>query len=90
MYLKDLDTAMLLMSQLPELFGRLETKSQHTLLEILINQIIVDQDGRIVDYMLNKPFSYLNKLDNDPTINWNGISGSKRVLNRVLSAAIVE
>jgi hypothetical protein len=78
-YLNDLDTAMLLMCQISVLYGRLKKKARQTLLEILINRIIVDQGGRIIDFELNKPFGYLKRLVSDPTINLNGKSGSRHV-----------
>ena len=40
---------------------------------------MVDPDGKIVDYELNKPFGYLGRLANDPNIKLNGQSGSKQV-----------
>ena len=61
------------------LFDRLDDKAKHKLLQILVNRIIVDPDGRIVDYELNRPFGYLSKLANDPNIKLNGQSGSKQV-----------
>ena len=51
----------------------------------MVNRIIVDPDGKIVDYELNRPFGYLSKLAADPTITLNGQSGSKQVLFGVLS-----
>ena len=78
-YLDDLDMALLLLTQMSTLFDRLDDKAKHTLLQILVNRIIVDPDGKIVDYELNRPFGYLSKLVNDPTIELNGQSGSKQV-----------
>ena len=69
----------MLLTQMSTLFDRLDDKAKHTLLQILVNRIIVDPDGRIVDYQLNRPFGYLRKLVNDPTIELNGQSGSKQV-----------
>jgi hypothetical protein len=75
----------MLLTQMSTLFDRLDDKAKHTLLQILVNRIIVDPDGRIVDYQLNRPFGYLRKLVNDPTIELNGQSGSKQVPFGVLS-----
>jgi len=67
------------MNQMSTLFDRLDDKAKHNLLRILINRIIVDPDGRMVDYELNRPFGYLEKLASDPNITLNGKSGSKQV-----------
>jgi len=72
------------MNQMSTLFDRLDDKAKHKLLRILISRIIVDPDGQVVDYELNRPFGYLGKLTNDPAINFNGQSGSKQVLFGVL------
>jgi hypothetical protein len=48
-------------------------------LPILIKRIIKDQDGKVVDYVLNKPFGCLRKLVDDLTIELSGKSGSKQV-----------
>jgi len=76
------------MTQMSKLFDRLDDKAKHKLLQILINRIIVDPDGRIVDYELNRPFGYLSKLVNDPTIKLNGQSGSKQVPFGVLEVEV--
>ena len=78
-YLDDLDMALILLTQMSTLFDRLDDKAKHKLLQIMVNRIIVDPDGRIVDYELNRPFGYLSKLANDPNIELNGQSGSKQV-----------
>jgi hypothetical protein len=52
-YLDDLDMALLLMTQMSKLFDRLDDKPKHKLLQILVNRIIVDRDGKIVDLELN-------------------------------------
>ena len=67
------------MTQMLKLFDRLDDKPKHKLLQILINRIIADPDGRIVDYELNRPFGYLSKLATNPNIELNGQSGSKQV-----------
>jgi hypothetical protein len=78
-YLDDLDMALILMTQMSTLFDRLDDKAKHNLLQIVFNRIIVDPDGRSVDYELNWPFGYLSKLADDPNIKLNGQSGSKQV-----------
>ena len=78
-YLDDLDMALMLLTQMSTLFDRFDDKAKHKLLQILVNRIIVDPDGRIVGYELNRPFGYLSYLANDPNIELNGQSGSKQV-----------
>jgi len=46
----------------------------------MISRLVVDPDGRILDYKLNRPFGYLGKLASDPSINLNGQGGSSKVL----------
>ncbi len=72
------------MTQMLKLFDRLDDKPKHKLLQILINRIIADPDGRIVGYELNRPFGYLGKLASDPNIKLNGQSGSNQVSFGVL------
>ena len=52
---------------------------------ILIKRIIKDQDGKVTDYVLNKPFGCLRKLVDDLTINLSGKSGSRQVRFGVLN-----
>lgn len=58
----DLDMALVLLSQVPVLYGRLDDKSKARLLMILAKRIIINPDGQIVDYELNSPFTYLRSL----------------------------
>ena len=61
-----------MISQIPMLFGGLDDKIKHKLLQILIDRIKFDATGRIVDRELNRPFGYLSKLARNPTIKLNG------------------
>jgi hypothetical protein len=54
-------------------------------LPILIERIIKYQDGKVIDYVLNKPFGCLRKLVDDLTIELSGKSGSKQVPPGVLN-----
>jgi len=58
----DLDMALLLLMKLPTLFERLKPKERTTILQIIAKKIIVSTDGRIVDFELNSPFTYLHKI----------------------------
>ncbi|MGW8179269.1 MAG: hypothetical protein ACWGQW_10990 [bacterium] len=71
--------ALILMTQMSTLFHRLDDKDKHKFSQMLLNRIMVDPDGQIVDYELKRPFDYLSKLANNPTIKLNGQSGSKQV-----------
>ncbi len=77
-YFDDSDMPLIVTAQMSKLIDILDNKAQHKLLQILINRIKVDRDGRIIDYELNRPFGYLNKPNNGPTINLNRQSGSKQ------------
>jgi len=50
------------MARLSELYHRFDEKSRSALLTILIERIIVDVDGELVDYELKSPFAYLHTL----------------------------
>jgi hypothetical protein len=60
--LDDLDTALFLMSKIGVLYDRLDPKDQQTLLQIIVNQIMIDASGEIVDQELNSPFAYFKSL----------------------------
>ena len=61
-YLDDLEVALVLLSRAFDLFGRLNQNNQSIFLRILAKRIIVDLEGKIVDYELNSPFVYLKTL----------------------------
>ncbi len=61
-HLDDLDLALVLMSRISELYERLEEEHRAALLRILAKRIIIDTQGKIVDYELNSPFSYLDRI----------------------------
>ena len=61
-YLDDLDVALVLMAKAHALFERLEDLQRRTLLQILMKQIMVSQDGEMIDHELDSPFTYLTEL----------------------------
>ena len=58
----DLDLALILVSNLPILFDRLDQNKQATLLKIIAKRIIINSDGQIVDQELHSPFTYLLRI----------------------------
>jgi hypothetical protein len=61
----DLDAALHLMTRFRMLYERLVGKERTKLLLILVNQIIVDTQGKIIDIEFNSPFAYLGNLVED-------------------------
>ncbi len=61
-YLDDLDTALILLTRVEMLYGRLGRKQRSTLLQILARRIIVDAGGEIIDHELHSPFTYLTSI----------------------------
>ena len=61
-YLDDLDAALLLLTRVWMLYGRLEDKERATLLQILARRIIVDVNGEIIGHELHPPFAYLTEM----------------------------
>jgi DNA invertase Pin-like site-specific DNA recombinase len=61
-YLNDLDVALILLVRTDELFARLNPKQQATVLQILIERLVVDEEGTIVGQKLRSPFTYLTGL----------------------------
>ena len=57
-----LEVALLLMSRLSTLFQRLDTRKQNHVLQILFRHIIIDTQGKVIDFELNSPFQYLTSL----------------------------
>jgi hypothetical protein len=60
--LDDLDAAIILMTKMSRLYSRLSEIDRTKLLQIIIKQIIVNGEGKIIDYELNTPFAYLQDL----------------------------
>jgi len=60
--LDDLDAAIILMTKMSKLYSRLSEINRTKLLQIIIKQIIVDDEGKIIDYELHTPFAYLQDL----------------------------
>jgi hypothetical protein len=65
--LDDLDQALIVLACAPQLFGRLETNDQNRLLQILFRRIIIDMQGKVVEFDLNPPFVYLSSLMGGPS-----------------------
>ncbi len=65
-FIDDLDMALALLEHLPNLYERLAEDDKNQLLRILLNRIIVDNDGEIIEYELNAPFTYLTTLLKGP------------------------
>ena len=61
-HVSDLELALALMTQLHDLYFRLDAKQRGTLLQILVKKIIINGEGEIVGHRLNSPFVYLRSL----------------------------
>jgi DNA invertase Pin-like site-specific DNA recombinase len=61
-HLDDLDAALKLFVEMPELYDRLEEKERYILLQILAKRIIITVDGKVIDQELRSPFAYLMGL----------------------------
>ena len=57
-----LELAIIVLSKVHQLYGRLTETCQARLLQILFERIIIDTKGRIVDFTLNPPFEYLSRV----------------------------
>jgi len=55
-----LELAIIMLSKAHQLYRRLTETCQVRLLQILFERIIIDTEGRIVDFTLNPPFEYLS------------------------------
>ena len=73
----DLDHALRLLVQIPRLFPRLRTIDQGRLLRILFRRIIIDTQGKIIDFELHPPFAYLTLLNNPPPEKPSGMETSQ-------------
>lgn len=78
-HLDDLDTALLLLTKIADLYPRLDEKKRSVLLQIIAKQIIVDADGEIIHHQLNSPFVYLRSLVDDLSAPGNGEGGSEHI-----------
>ena len=61
-HLDDLDVALVLLQNIRTLFQRLDKKQRNTLLQLVVNRIIINCEGEIVSHDLHSPFSYLSSL----------------------------
>lgn len=57
-----LELAIILLTKAHLLYERLDDTHRARLLQILFERIIIDTDGRIIDFLLNPPFQYLSWL----------------------------
>ena len=87
-YLDDLEVALVLLSRAFDLFGRLNQNNQSIFLRILAKRIIVDLEGKIVDYELNSPFVYLKTLADAFGAPGEEGCGSDHVQQRLLEKAL--
>ena len=60
--LDDLDAAIILMTKMSALYSRISENDRSKLLQIIIKQIIVNEEGEIINQELNSPFAYLQDL----------------------------
>ena len=60
----DLEHALRLLVRIPRLFPRLRTIDQGRLLRILFRRIIIDTQGKVIDFEMHPPFAYLTLLNN--------------------------
>ncbi len=67
-YLNDLDAAIRLLSEVPRLYERMQPRDQHRLLKLLMETIVIDRHGGIIEVRLNSPFAYLQDLRQDEDI----------------------
>ena len=64
-YTDDLEVALVTMSNISMLYGRLNEKQRTALLQVLLKKIIVDPEGEIVSHELHSPFAFLSTLATD-------------------------
>lgn len=62
LYLDDLEMALVLMTNISTLYGRLEKKQRTNLLQMFVKRIIINQVGEIIGHELLSPFEYLSAL----------------------------
>lgn len=61
-YVDDLEIALALMSNIQDLFNKLEEKQKTMVLQIIVKQIVIDVLGNISFLKLHSPFTYLSIL----------------------------
>ena len=64
-FIDDLEMALVLMTNLPPLFTRLEDKQKNILLQTILKRLIINPQGEIISYELHSPFAYLVALTNN-------------------------
>ncbi|MCJ7532358.1 MAG: hypothetical protein MUO64_15175, partial [Anaerolineales bacterium] len=65
LHFDDLDVTLALMAKLPVLYKNLEEQDKVILLQILVRQITIGCNGKIIDFELHPPFAYRNVLADD-------------------------
>jgi hypothetical protein len=78
-YLDDLEIGLVLLAKASRLFDRLESKKRNELLQIIIKRIIINRQGKIIDYELNSPFAYLSTLASKFSKQSKEKSGSEQI-----------
>jgi hypothetical protein len=63
-YLDDLEVALVLMTNISTLYGRLEEQQRTNLLQMFVKRIIINREGEIIGHELLSPFEYLSTLAN--------------------------
>jgi len=61
-YLDDLEVALVLMTNVSTLCGRLEKQQLTNLLQIFVKKIIINREGEIIGHELLSPFEYISAL----------------------------
>jgi len=84
-YLDDLEMALALMVNVSDLFNRLEDRQKTSMLQIIINRLVINHEGNIIFLKLHSPFTYLSTLSAglDPTKN-EGDSSFRLLDSRIL------
>jgi hypothetical protein len=61
-YLDDLEVALVLMVNIPDLYESFEKQQRTNLLQMFVKRIIINREGEIFDHELHSPFEYLSAL----------------------------
>jgi len=85
-YLDDLEVALVLMSKISMLYGRLGEEQKNNFLQIMAKRIIINPDGEIISHELHSPFAYLSTLASSRNGKSEEGSGSEQVRYPLLKA----
>jgi hypothetical protein len=86
-YLDDLEVALKLLTQISNLFERLPSRQQSMLIRILSRKIVIDLEGRFVDWELNPPFEYLSGLATSAAVHGYAVSDHVQPISPAAPAA---